>query len=578
VASVRFHSIKKANLLHDEHRAPLFVILNTMKQSEAFEILKMGHNAFITGAAGSGKTHLLNEYIRYLREHGAVVGITASTGIAATHMGGQTIHAWSGLGIRDVLTPYDLEAMEEKSYLWKRFEEARVLIIDEVSMLHHFRLDLIEEIARFFKRNNKPFGGMQVILCGDFFQLPPVSRTGEEKARFAYHAKAWKNLDLKICYLEEQHRQNDDAYLEVLNAIRDNTVSPVLIDRLNTRREERPTETMERTKLYTHNVDVDAENMRELEKLSGEMFEYQMTSKGKENIVATLKKGCLAPENLYLKKGARVMMVKNNFEEKYANGTLGTVLECDEYGITVETVDGRAIVVKPASWKIEEDGKTKAEITQYPLRLAWAITVHKSQGMSMDSAEVDLTQAFEKGMGYVALSRVRTLEGLSLKGMNATALVVDPEVLEIDREFRTQSIEHASLLREQSNDEVVRLQTEFVDRITPLGAKKEKKPDTLEETKRLLGEGKTLAEIAATRELKEGTIIDHLEKLAEREPDLNLAHIEKTFSKTRLQKMTQALVKSGMEGGAYRLTPAKVILGDGFSFEEIRLARLLLKK
>ena len=546
-----------------------------MKQTEALEILKMGHNVFITGAAGSGKTHLLNEYIRYLRDHGASIGITASTGIAATHMGGQTIHAWSGLGIRDVLTPYDLEAMEEKSYLWKRFEEARVLIIDEVSMLHHFRLDLVEEIARFFKRNNKPFGGMQVILCGDFFQLPPVSRSGEEKARFAYHSDAWTNLDLKICYLEEQHRQNDEAYLEVLNAIRDNAVSPALIDRLNTRRKEQPNE---HTKLYTHNADVDTENMRELEKLSGEMFEYQMTSKGKDNIVATIKKGCLAPENLFLKNGARVMMVKNNFEDKYANGTLGTVLECDEYGITVETLNGRTIVIKPATWKIEEDGKTKAEITQYPLRLAWAITVHKSQGMSLDSAEVDLTQAFEKGMGYVALSRVRTLEGLSLKGLNATALAVDPEVLELDREFRARSDEHASALRKQSNKETIRLQEEFIEHIAPSRAQKVKKLDTLEETKRLIIEGATLREIAITRDLKEGTVIDHLEKIKEHEPDFDLSIFEKAFSKTRLNKITQALIKSGMEGGVYRLTPAKIILGEGFTFEEIRLARLFLKK
>ncbi|HAT68719.1 MAG: hypothetical protein A2481_03470 [Candidatus Yonathbacteria bacterium RIFOXYC2_FULL_47_9] len=547
-----------------------------MKQTEALEILKMGHNVFITGAAGSGKTHLLNEYIKHLREHGATIGVTASTGIAATHMGGQTIHAWSGLGIRDVLTPYDLEAMEEKSYLWKRFEEARVLIIDEVSMLHHFRLDLVEEIARFFKRNDKPFGGMQVILCGDFFQLPPVSRSGEEKARFAYHSKAWKNLDLKICYLEEQHRQNDVAYLEVLNAIRDNAVSPALIERLNTRKEV-SVATAERTKLYTHNADVDAENMRELEKLPGEMFEYQMTSKGKENIVTTIKKGCLAPENLFLKKGARVMMVKNNFEEKYANGTLGTVLECDEYGITIETLNGRTIVAKPATWKIEEDGKVKAEITQYPLRLAWAITVHKSQGMSLDSAEVDLAHAFEKGMGYVALSRVRTLEGLSLKGLNATALAVDEEVSTIDREFRARSDKHAQELRKGAPSDIARLQEEFIERIAPSRLKKEKKLDTIEETKQLIIEGKTPREIAIDRNIKEATVIDHLEKLTEREHDLDLSPIEKTFSKARLQKITKALMKSGMEGGVYRLTPAKIILGPDFSFEEIRLARLLLK-
>jgi len=273
-----------------------------------------------------------------------------------------------------------------------------------------------------------------------------------------------------------------------------------------------------------------------------------------------------------------VMMVKNNFEEKYANGTLGTVLECDEDGITVETFNGRTIVVKPATWKIEEDGKTKAEITQYPLRLAWAITVHKSQGMSLDAAEVDLSQAFEKGMGYVALSRVRTLEGLTLKGLNTTALAVDPEVFELDREFRARSDEHASALRKQPNSETARLQEEFIEHIAPSRAQKTKKLDTLEETKRLIIEGKTVREIAITRDIKEGTVVDHLEKLKENEPNLDLSYLEKSFSKTRLQKITQALIKSGMEGGVYRLTPAKIILGADFSFEEIRLARLFLKK
>ncbi len=548
-----------------------------MKQTEALEILKMGHNAFVTGAAGSGKTHLLNEYIRYLREHGASIGITASTGIAATHMGGMTIHSWSGLGIRDVLTPYDLEAMEEKSYLWKRFEEAHILIIDEVSMLHHFRLDLVDQIARFFKRSNKPFGGMQVILCGDFFQLPPISRKGEEPAQFAYHSDSWKNLDLKICYLEEQHRQSDKEYLEVLNAIRDNTVSETILDRLRSRYK-KPVADTEPTKLYTHNIDVDAENMRELEKLPGEIFEYQMSGKGKENIVTTIKKGCLAPDILRLKKGARVMMVKNNFEEKYANGTLGVVVDCDDYGITVKISDGRTIVAKPASWKIEEDGKTKAEITQYPLRLAWAITVHKSQGMSLDAAEVDLSQAFEKGMGYVALSRVRTLAGLSLMGMNKTALSVDPEVLEFDKNFRASSNEHTAEINKKPKAEVTKAHKDFIERVAPKGGKKEKKPDTMEETKGYWIDGKTISEIAEARGLKEGTIIDHLEKIKEQEPKFDLANIEKSISKVRLKKITEALIKGGQEGGVYRLTPAKIILGTDFSFEEIRLARLFLKK
>ena len=147
-----------------------------MLQSEALDILKMGRNVFLTGPAGSGKTHVLNAYVQYLKSHAVYVAVTASTGIAATHLGGQTIHSWSGLGVRDKLTDRDIEDLMERQYLYKRFDRTKVLIIDEVSMLHHFRLDLIEWICRQMKHNEKPFGGMQIILSGDFFQLPPVTR------------------------------------------------------------------------------------------------------------------------------------------------------------------------------------------------------------------------------------------------------------------------------------------------------------------------------------------------------------------------------------------------------------------
>lgn len=549
-----------------------------MKQTEALAILKMGHNAFITGAAGSGKTHLLNEYIRYLREHNAQIGITASTGIAATHMGGTTIHAWSGLGIRDTLSAYDLEALEEKPYLWKRFENVHVLIIDEISMLHHYRLDLVDKIARSFKRTDKPFGGMQTILCGDFFQLPPVSRAYERPAEFCYHAEVWDKLDLKVCYLEEQHRQEDGVYLDILNAIRDNAVSPETTRILATRKDKKPESVAEPTKLYTHNADVDTENMCELEKIPGETFEYTMTSKGRENLVAILKKSCLAPEKLSLKKGARVMFVKNNFEEKYANGTLGIVEECTSLGIKVRLANKRIIDVKPTSWRIEEDGKVKAEITQYPLRLAWAITIHKSQGMSLDAAEVDLSQSFEKGMGYVALSRVRTLGGLSLKGMNANALEVNSEVLVFDTQFRESSKKHTQDLNSKPPEEIVRIHQEHLRKVAPRDITKVKKVDTTEETMRLVHEGKTLKEIVAIRALKLGTILDHLEKIKEHNPVLDLSPLEKNIPKARLQKIIQALNKSGMHGGIYLLTPAKALLSKDISFEEIRIARLLLKR
>ncbi len=548
-----------------------------MTQAEALGILKTGASVFITGAAGSGKTYLLNQYIKYLREHDVEIGITASTGIAATHMGGMTIHAFSGLGIRSVLTEYDILELEERQYLWKRFERTNILIIDEISMLHHFRLDLIERLVRTFKRNEEPWGGMQVIFCGDFFQLPPISRRDEEEALFAYHSESWKNLGLKVCYLEEQHRQDEVGFLEILNAIREGRIDESHKKTLHSRLGTKQKSILNGARLYTHNADVDAENERELAKISGKIFEYSMASRGNPHLAETIKKGCLAPEKLRLKKGARVMFVKNSYEEGYANGTLGVVEDCERDFIRVRTSQGEMIDVSPVSWKIEEAGKTKAEINQYPLRLAWAITVHKSQGMSLDAAEVDLSKAFEKGMGYVALSRVKTLEGLSLLGINEGALVVDSEVAEFDRDFREQSKKDLGDFKKKSEKEIVSEQAEFIEKVGGTSKKvKVKKVSTIETTANMILSGKTIKEIAKERGVTEGTIIGHLEKVKVSRPEFSFAFVEKEIGATRLKKITSALAKSGMEGGIYLLTPAKNILGADFTFEEIRTGRLVM--
>jgi ATP-dependent exoDNAse (exonuclease V) alpha subunit len=443
-------------------------------------------------------------------------------------------------------------------------------------MLHHFRLDLIDRLARNFKGVDAPFGGLQVIFCGDFFQLPPVSRGGEPEASFAYESKVWQDLDLKICYLEEQWRQKDQAYLKLLNAIRSGEMETEAVELLQSRFGQ-IFDSIDPTRLYTHNADVDLENERELAKIDEELIELPMTATGRENLSAILKKGCLAPENLRLKKGAKVMFVKNNFEVGYVNGTLGVVEECDNFGIKVRIRSGKLIKAETASWAIEEDGKIKAQITQYPLRLAWAITVHKSQGMSLDAAEVDLSQSFERGMGYVALSRVRSLNGLVLRGLNDMAPRVNEEVLERDGEFRLMSKKVVVELKQMSADQKVKMEREFLQRVGADKDKKEKKPDTISETKKLAEAGWPVAKIAKERGLKPETIITHLEEIKLREPDFDFSVIKKGILASRLKKIQMALRAGGVEeGGGYLLTPAKIKLGSGYSYEEIRLGRLLM--
>jgi ATP-dependent exoDNAse (exonuclease V) alpha subunit len=409
-----------------------------MKQKDALAILEAGHNVLLTGPAGSGKTFLLNKYIAYLKKKQIGVAVTASTGIAATHISGRTIHSWAGIGIKDELSARDIQALTKRAYLKKQFNSTEVLVIDEISMLHAHRLDLIDRVCQAFKKNFLPFGGIQVVMSGDFFQLPPIS-PGNGEAEFVYKANVWSEMDLRICYLDEQHRQNDQKMTKILQSFRKNDISPETVKLLTDRIKQKPKSGITPVRLFTHNIDVDAINNLELQKISAPAFTYHMTGEGEKKLVEALQKNCLAPADLVLKKGALVMFVKNKFKDEkvvYVNGTTGVIVDFDENNFPLVRLNsGTEILVAPDSWTIDDEHKILAKITQIPLRLAWAITVHKSQGMTLEMAEIDLSRSFGYGMGYVALSRLTSLEGLYLSGINAMAYKLDPQVFAYDQEL-----------------------------------------------------------------------------------------------------------------------------------------------
>lgn len=409
-----------------------------MRQAQALSVMLGGSNVFLTGPPGAGKTYVLNEFVRRARKLHKTVAVTASTGIAATHLNGTTIHSWSGLGIRDNLTPYDLEWLASNDRLRKRYNATDVLVIDEVSMLHGARLDMINVACKLLRDSDEPFGGLQVILVGDLFQLPPVS-PGREVFDFAHLSHAWNELQLDICYLSEQHRQSEDGLLELLTALRNGDFEEPHYELLRSRMGHDPGEVTV-TRLYTHNVDVDTINQRHLKELTTESKTYNMATKGTKVKIEQLMKSVLAPQLLQIKIGAEVMFVANNFGEGFVNGSRGQVIGFKDHWPLVRLLDNqRVITVEPNTWSLNEDGKVRAEVSQLPLRLAWAITIHKSQGMSMDAAEIDLSQAFTPGMGYVALSRVRSLDGVFLKGLNQTALLLHPDIYEFDRSLKMES-------------------------------------------------------------------------------------------------------------------------------------------
>ena len=416
-----------------------------MKQALALEIMLSGENVFLTGAAGSGKTFTLNQFIKLAKNSGKKVSVTATTGLAATHLGGNTIHAWSGIGIYDYLSRKFFEKFPKTRA--EIIKNTDILVIDEISMLHDFRLDMVEETCRTIRQNDKPFGGIQVILCGDFFQLPPINRAGGRTGGFAIHSNAWKFAEFTICYLEENHRQKNDELSEILNALRADDLrrkhAQSLLDRIDVELSFKSDDFLKNlTELHTTNIDVDKINEQKLTELEGEEFHFAQTTTGAKNYIETLQKSILAPELLRLKKGALVMAVKNAQNRQYVNGSIGEVIDFErltDYPI-VQFRNGKIITMVPETWEMRDGEKKRASIMQIPLRLAYAITVHKSQGMTLDAARIDLRKAFSEGMGYVALSRVRSLDRLYLLGINRTALMVSEEARKIDFILKNESL------------------------------------------------------------------------------------------------------------------------------------------
>jgi len=394
--------------------------------------IRAGNNVCITGAAGTGKSFLLNK----IKEFFPSIHITASTGVAAVNVGGVTIHSWAGIG--NGTLPHEEIARFINSgkgtFLRRKLKKARLLAIDEISMISANTLNLLNLVFQAVRASEEAFGGLQLVVLGDFFQLPPVAK--EQKVEFCFISDAWHQANFKIFELVEIYRQSDLRFIQLLNNIRHAALNNEDIELLSNRQnasniEDNP------TILVTHNFQADKINREMLNQLPSEQsYSYKMTEIGKDNAIAFLKKNCLASETLTLKIGAQVMMLKNTLQKQgIINGSIGIVIgfSKNEFPI-VKFYNGETCIISPDEWNTEifnevsQEKEVIASIKQVPLTLAWAITIHKSQGMTLDKVLCDLSYVFSEGQAYVALSRVKSLNGLYIKGFNPNLLTVNKKV------------------------------------------------------------------------------------------------------------------------------------------------------
>lgn len=457
-------------------------------QMEALYYLLRGDNVVLCGQAGAGKSWVIDTYKKIithfqprLEKEGKEFNIatTASTGVAASLIMGQTIHSWSGLGISvDKFDPRKLDGKSKGAWVnaKRRIQQTDCLIIDEVSMLPAYflsNLDRACKIAR--KKPDKPFGGLQVVLVGDFLQLPPVDTHQKDSdghdvdASYCFHAKDNTGKPIfgvsgfKWCYLDRVRRSKDDRLTDLLNGIRNENVSKQDLRNLRSRFGVKPEKGKSYTQLRTVNRSVDSYNEERLAKLHGNDQHYRVSWEGDAKKARELIKNAKMTD-IDLKPGAVVMLTSNRAiqgDSQHVNGSMGTILECDPHYVRILFNDGQTrdvyrqadditqIVVDEhvdedtGETVVEELEETIATVKHLPIRLAWAITVHKSQGQTLDGAIIDLSKCFQKGLGYVALSRCKSLDDIIMEGsfedLPVDALKIDDEALKADRKIRAKA-------------------------------------------------------------------------------------------------------------------------------------------
>lgn len=396
------------------------------EQADALELLRSGENVFLTGGAGSGKSFLIRHFMKDIDPK--EMPILASTGAAAVLLGGRTFHSFFGLGIMEGGPDATYERASKDKRLLARLRKVEGVIIDEVSMIPGQALMIAEALSQRARESKLPWGGMRIIAVGDFAQLPPVTQAGPRD--WCFMNDVWRQSGFQSVMLSHNQRVSDNLFLDILSDVRHGLVTErvrdFLNDHLQVHDEDHPG-----TRLFPRKIHAEKFNQKKLDELSEEEVTIDSIYFGSEKHIEILMKTAPVPLKLVLKLGCRVMFLQNDPQKRWVNGTRGVVTDIALDKIIVKKDNGREVQVDKSSFALQDaEGNIMASVIQFPLTLAYATTIHKSQGATLEDLWCDLSSLWEPGHAYVALSRLRSAEGLHLIGWNPRSIIVDPKVLD----------------------------------------------------------------------------------------------------------------------------------------------------
>jgi len=534
----------------------------TSCQTHGLDILQREGNVFLTGAAGTGKSFLLDQYLR--GKGSDDFPIIASTGAAAVIVGGRTFHSFFGLGIMEGGASGAIEKAVRSRRVVHRLQRASCVIIDEVSMLSGITLMAAEAVARRARGSSEPWGGLRIIVVGDFAQLPPVT-PGSQSKDWCFLHPVWEQSDFEPALLSTVMRTQDIEFLEILNFIRDGIVNDRVHDFLN-KRVHTPSASLDATRLYPHRAKADQYNWSRLQSLAGKEYAIKTTYAGEAKNIERAKKNLPIPDTLLLKIGALVMMRRNDGsgEARFVNGSLGHVVGLEDDILYVRLLSGEDIEVEQYKFSaLDGDGNEVVSAWNFPVSLAWATTIHKAQGATLDRMIVDLHQLWEPGQAYVALSRVRSGQGLTIERWSPSSIRADGLVTS----FYNSLADQAKKYQPRPFFEVSKQEQTFE---APRPRNTITMHERIERTRILLEERKDLACIAAQCGMTVSTVLKYIEKLISvgKAPSVgyliaNIKHAERIrchYEEHGLQSMRDAFDAFGGEVSYDDLKIVKVVM------------------